>query len=250
MTRLIAKSKFWNDMRFVRTNSSRPLSELVTESSTLRLITLIAFFLRSQFDWTNNVLTQNSNLLGRTLSDVKKKFFLGKKTLRYNLLMRGFNERELEELWNIIYNLFSEMEQLLQFLHKHFKLLEQLLSLFTFYAYFSVFPNAFRHSCTTMPWTIWPSLAILWGVCWMFYGTPPGYEADPVAQIRNANFSFEMFDGKLLFQARRIVLTSLQILIGILFLKAWKLWRTPTFFEIPMRVHMHGKIMVCRIIEL
>lgn len=22
---------------------------------------------------------------------------------------------------------------------------------------------------TTMPWTIWPALVVLWGVCWMFY---------------------------------------------------------------------------------
>ncbi|VUC32681.1 unnamed protein product [Clonostachys rosea] len=30
------------------------------------------------------------------------------------------------------------------------------------------FPHAVRHLCTTMPWTIWPSLVVLWGVCWMF----------------------------------------------------------------------------------
>jgi len=23
-----------------------------------------------------------------------------------------------------------------------------------------------------MPWTIWPALAVLWGVCWMFYEEP------------------------------------------------------------------------------
>jgi hypothetical protein len=25
-----------------------------------------------------------------------------------------------------------------------------------------------RAPCTTMPWTIWPALVVLWGVCWMF----------------------------------------------------------------------------------
>ncbi|CAH0019842.1 unnamed protein product [Clonostachys rhizophaga] len=30
------------------------------------------------------------------------------------------------------------------------------------------FPHAVRHLCTTMPWTIWPALVVLWGVCWMF----------------------------------------------------------------------------------
>jgi hypothetical protein len=29
-----------------------------------------------------------------------------------------------------------------------------------------------RPLCTTMPWNIWPALVVLWGVCWMFYGSP------------------------------------------------------------------------------
>lgn len=34
---------------------------------------------------------------------------------------------------------------------------------------FGSFPNRIRPKCTTMPWNIWPSLVVLWGVCWMFY---------------------------------------------------------------------------------
>lgn len=30
------------------------------------------------------------------------------------------------------------------------------------------YPGGIRHLCTTMPWTIWPALVVLWGVCWMF----------------------------------------------------------------------------------
>ncbi len=41
----------------------------------------------------------------------------------------------------------------------------------------SEFPNRLRPPCTTMPWTIWPALVVLWGVCWMFY--------DNCDQIRN-----------------------------------------------------------------
>jgi hypothetical protein len=40
--------------------------------------------------------------------------------------------------------------------------------------FFSVFPDNFRHLCTTMPWTIWPALVVLWGVCWMFYDESVG----------------------------------------------------------------------------
>lgn len=31
-----------------------------------------------------------------------------------------------------------------------------------------VFPDNMRHICTTMPWTMSPTLMVLWGVCWMF----------------------------------------------------------------------------------
>jgi len=34
---------------------------------------------------------------------------------------------------------------------------------------FSKFRKRNRPPSSTMPWTIWPSLVLLWGVCWMFY---------------------------------------------------------------------------------
>lgn len=34
----------------------------------------------------------------------------------------------------------------------------------------AAFPDSCRPISTTWPWTIKPSLAVLWGVCWMFYG--------------------------------------------------------------------------------
>jgi hypothetical protein len=37
---------------------------------------------------------------------------------------------------------------------------------------FGGFQNRQRPKCTTMPWNIWPSLVVLWGVCWMFVNTP------------------------------------------------------------------------------
>jgi hypothetical protein len=38
--------------------------------------------------------------------------------------------------------------------------------------FYSEFPGRIRPPCTTMPWTIWPALIVLWGVCWMFYPSP------------------------------------------------------------------------------
>lgn len=44
-----------------------------------------------------------------------------------------------------------------------------LIYVLIFFCLFNEFPNSIRHLCTTMPWTIWPALVVLWGVCWMFY---------------------------------------------------------------------------------
>lgn len=40
-------------------------------------------------------------------------------------------------------------------------------------SWFSEFPDNHRPISTTWPWSIKPSLAVLWGVCWMFYGAYP-----------------------------------------------------------------------------
>lgn len=126
-------------------------------------------------------------------------FVSGKKALRHQLLLEGYTEEELESLWNFIHTLFLEMDQFLQSLYKHVKLWEKLLYLFTFYVCFTIFPDALRHVCTTMPWTIRPSLVILWGVCWMFYGSPPNREDNVFTQFYDAGFSCELGSGKHLF---------------------------------------------------
>ena len=53
-------------------------------------------------------------------------------------------------------------------------LLQNILQYLLLFCKFAEFPNRHRPKCTTMPWNIWPSLVILWGVCWMFYPSPPG----------------------------------------------------------------------------
>jgi hypothetical protein len=59
------------------------------------------------------------------------------------------------------------------------RLLEKLRHVYTqicvfaiIFCLFNEFPNGIRHLCTTMPWTIWPALVVLWGVCWMFHSGP------------------------------------------------------------------------------
>jgi hypothetical protein len=47
---------------------------------------------------------------------------------------------------------------------------DEMLCLLIIYLRYSEYSSKLRPPCTTMPWTIWPALAVLWGVCWMFYG--------------------------------------------------------------------------------
>ncbi|CZR58755.1 uncharacterized protein PAC_08647 [Phialocephala subalpina] len=54
---------------------------------------------------------------------------------------------------------------------------------------FAEFPNRRRPRCTTMPWNIWPALVVLWGVCWMFHGTPDFIEEE--ANLFNSLFDEE-----------------------------------------------------------
>lgn len=52
-----------------------------------------------------------------------------------------------------------------------------LLRLFVTF-FFSEFPGGIRYLCTTMPWTIWPALVVLWGVCWMFIAWDELFQSD------------------------------------------------------------------------
>lgn len=65
------------------------------------------------------------------------------------------------------------------------------------------FPNCFRHPCTTMPWTIWPALAVLWGVCWMFY---PGYSGRFLESAFNEG---KYMDSRVRSDARILTLTQM-----------------------------------------
>ena len=78
--------------------------------------------------------------------------------------------RELEnDLINldILWGLLEEIDRLMQTVRVYVTLVVKMI-----FSGFSEFPNSMRPPCTTMPWTIWPALVVLWGVCWMFH-TPP-----------------------------------------------------------------------------
>jgi hypothetical protein len=64
-------------------------------------------------------------------------------------------------------------ERLLRLLKHLALLLLKILRFLLSYIRSAGFMDRRRPKCTTMPWEIWPSLVVLWGVCWMFY--PPTF---------------------------------------------------------------------------
>ena len=52
--------------------------------------------------------------------------------------------------------------------------------------WFTEWPNNHRPLSTTWPWNIKPSLLVLWGVCWMFYGSPENDNESPTRNPRGA----------------------------------------------------------------
>lgn len=76
-----------------------------------------------------------------------------------------------------------QMRTAVQGLLAYFQRRLEILSFWAlFFFFFSEFPDGIRHICTAMPWTIWPSLVVLWGVCWMFYPSPPPLNAFTVPE--------------------------------------------------------------------
>jgi hypothetical protein len=97
---------------------------------------------------------------------------------------------------------FPELGSTLQLVRRLLKLLrgwEKLMYFLLLFLAFAGFPKSLRHLCTTMPWTIWPALVVLWGVCWMFY-SPTDFEAQDF--IANSDpfmgISFDQYSGNAL----------------------------------------------------
>ncbi|KAL9114708.1 MAG: hypothetical protein Q9227_001386, partial [Pyrenula ochraceoflavens] len=95
---------------------------------------------------------------------------------------------QVMDLWQNLYSFLLRMEQVFLDWEKFLiswkeTLLPALFNLLMSRS--SEFPNRFRPPCTTMPWTIWPALVVLWGVCWMFYN-PLNFDCEALDQNENS----------------------------------------------------------------
>jgi hypothetical protein len=110
---------------------------------------------------------------------------------------------DLMDLWKDFRKVLLHMLRIIHRLDKVLALWKMLIYVLQ-YLLFSEFPNRLRPPCTTMPWNIWPSLVVLWGVCWMFYKEFASNLGDegPTQTINNATniVSNDSFQGKFSMQ--------------------------------------------------
>ena len=70
--------------------------------------------------------------------------------------------------------------------------------------WFAEWPNCHRPLSTTWPWNIKPSLLVLWGVCWMFYGPSDNNENRTTRNPRGAvTLSEDLRTGRVRGQSQR-----------------------------------------------
>lgn len=166
-----------------------PLSELISRQDSVRL-----------FEFES--LRQELKI---SLSDVQRFLSLGwigvleelhGKGLDMDILM---DMDKLMGLWQDLYPFLLHLQQWILKLEKFLAFWEKVLYLLLFFSCVSEFPNSLRPPCTTMPWTIWPALVVLWGVCWMFYAPDDlDWEADAF-EVENID---NQFPGEYLLSPR------------------------------------------------
>jgi hypothetical protein len=105
----------------------------------------------------------------KSRSDVQRYLNLGWIGVCDTLAARDLGMDNLMDLWQKFHPFLLLLQYFCLKLEKLLALWEKVLYLLLLYLSFSEFPNRLRPLCTTMPWTIWPALVVLWGVCWMFY---------------------------------------------------------------------------------
>ena|SRR5579871_2436517 len=105
----------------------------------------------------------------KSRSDVQRYLNLGWIGVCEMLAKRDLGMDNVMGLWHKFHSFLFLLHCFHLKLDQILALWEKILYLFLLYLSFSEFPNRLRPPCTTMPWTIWPVLVVLWGVCWMFY---------------------------------------------------------------------------------
>jgi len=108
----------------------------------------------------------------KSRSDVQRYLNLGWIGICETLSEKDLGMDGLMDLWQNFHGFLLRLQHFFLKLEKILALWEKVIYLLLLYFSFSEFPSRLRPLCTTMPWTIWPALVVLWGVCWMFFDEP------------------------------------------------------------------------------
>ena len=134
-------------------------------------------------DWSGTLAlrkgsgTAEESLCGELICD--------KLIAHFKHILRSLQQNALELIIRHYFNIIEA-----QFLHSHLRW-QHLKRIGE--GWFAEWPNGRRPLSTTWPWNIKPSLLVLWGVCWMFYGPSGDNRKKSTGNPRGAAFLGEDF---------------------------------------------------------
>ena len=149
-------------------------TESVNELRNILLLTN-AFSNRLQVWSDDHAIRNSSGLSGESLSG---EFDCDKFIANLQLLFRTLQQNALEAF---ICHYFNIVEAHILHWHLYWRHSKRIGE-----EWFAEWPNSQRPLSTTWPWNIKPSLLVLWGVCWMFYGPSGNDIKRPTRNARGA----------------------------------------------------------------
>lgn len=146
----------------------------------------------SSADENKIVLAARETLSYLIVEECSNPFSATNEFLAFSYLLLNTTLASSSESWDRYRQAKNELKKgilfFLLFLAFTAYLLPEILQYLLLFCKFAEFPNRRRPKCTTMPWNIWPSLMVLWGVCWMFYPGPSRQDDIPVQFLWNDEY--------------------------------------------------------------
>jgi len=122
----------------------------------------------------------------------RKKQIERERRLREESICLDKKWKERQALFDILKTLWGLLDTIIELMQTVRVYITLILN--TVLSGFSEFPNSMQPPCTNMPWTIWPALVELWGLCWMFY-TPLSPADERQLQLSLQDAEWTPFSG-------------------------------------------------------
>ena len=139
------------------------------------LFSTSAFLDRLQV-WSGDHAVRNSS--GLAAESLSGELDSDKFIANFQHLFRSLQQNALEAIICHYFNIFKAHNVRWHLHWRYSKRIDE--------GWFAEWPNSQRPLSTTWPWNIKPSLLVLWGVCWMFYGPSGNDIKRPTRNSRGA----------------------------------------------------------------